>query len=226
MAPDEFAHEVLVDRLHAARGRRRAELHLRPQGRGQRRRCSPSSAALRLRRRGHRPGDAARRRHGLLDLHPRLHRRRRRGRRRGGAGPPAPRRGRRRARRPPRPRAGLPHRERRDPALHGAARRRRLRRALRHSAARRLPSAISVGTNPTFSGRERTVEAYVLDVDEDFYGFDVGVDVEHWLRGQERFDDSRRAAGPDAGRCGPHPRAARFMIFSQTPTAAGDRLPT
>ncbi len=55
--------------------------------------------------------------------------------------------------------------------------------------ARRLPSAISVGTNPTFSGRERTVEVYVLDVEEDFYGFDVGVDVEHWLRGQERFTD-------------------------------------
>ncbi len=54
---------------------------------------------------------------------------------------------------------------------------------------RRLSSAISVGTNPTFSGRERTVEVYVLDVEEDFYGFDVGVDVEHWLRGQERFAD-------------------------------------
>jgi riboflavin kinase/FMN adenylyltransferase len=54
---------------------------------------------------------------------------------------------------------------------------------------RRLPSAISVGTNPTFSGRERTVEVYVLDVEEDFYGFDVGVDVEHWLRGQERYTD-------------------------------------
>jgi len=54
---------------------------------------------------------------------------------------------------------------------------------------RRLPSAISVGTNPTFSGRERTVEVYVLDVEEDFYGFDVGVDVEHWLRGQEHYDD-------------------------------------
>ncbi len=53
---------------------------------------------------------------------------------------------------------------------------------------RRLPSAISVGTNPTFSGRERTVEVFVLDTQEDFYGFDIGVDVEHWLRGQERFD--------------------------------------
>lgn len=53
---------------------------------------------------------------------------------------------------------------------------------------RLLPAAISVGTNPTFSGRLRTVEAYVLDVNEDFYGYQVGVDLEHRLRGQERFD--------------------------------------
>lgn len=53
---------------------------------------------------------------------------------------------------------------------------------------RLLPAAVSVGTNPTFSGRVRTVEAYVLDVDEDFYGHHVGVDLEHRLRGQERFD--------------------------------------
>jgi riboflavin kinase/FMN adenylyltransferase len=57
------------------------------------------------------------------------------------------------------------------------------------SAERLLPAAISVGTNPTFSGRERTVEAYVLDVDEDLYGFEVAVDFAHRLRGQERFDD-------------------------------------
>ena len=54
---------------------------------------------------------------------------------------------------------------------------------------RLLPAAISVGTNPTFSGRVRSVEAYVLDVDEDFYGFEVALDFEHRLRGQERFDD-------------------------------------
>jgi riboflavin kinase / FMN adenylyltransferase len=54
---------------------------------------------------------------------------------------------------------------------------------------RLLPTAISVGTNPTFSGRVRSVEAYVLDVDEDFYGFEVALDFEHRLRGQERFDD-------------------------------------
>lgn len=54
---------------------------------------------------------------------------------------------------------------------------------------RLLMTAISVGTNPTFSGRERSVEAYVLDADENFYGFDVAVDFEHRLRGQERYDD-------------------------------------
>jgi riboflavin kinase / FMN adenylyltransferase len=54
---------------------------------------------------------------------------------------------------------------------------------------RLLPAAISVGTNPTFSGRQRTVEAYVLDVDEDFYGYAVAVDLVARLRGQEHYDD-------------------------------------
>ena len=53
---------------------------------------------------------------------------------------------------------------------------------------RRLRAAISVGSNPTFSGRVRTVEAYVLDISEDFYGYEVGVEFAHRLRGMERFD--------------------------------------
>ena len=53
---------------------------------------------------------------------------------------------------------------------------------------RRLPAAISVGSNPTFEGRVRTVEAFVLDVDEDFYGHEVGLEFAHRLRGMERFD--------------------------------------
>lgn len=52
---------------------------------------------------------------------------------------------------------------------------------------RSLPAAVSVGTNPTFSGRERRVEAYVLDLDEDFYGEQVGLDFVARLRGMERF---------------------------------------
>ncbi len=54
-------------------------------------------------------------------------------------------------------------------------------------AERSLPAAVSVGTNPTFSGRERSVEAYVLDVDEDFYGHLVALDFEYRLRGMEHF---------------------------------------
>jgi riboflavin kinase / FMN adenylyltransferase len=57
-----------------------------------------------------------------------------------------------------------------------------------HYNGRRLPSAVSVGTNPTFSGRQRTVEAYVLDVDEDFYGRRVALDFVRRLRGMERYD--------------------------------------
>lgn len=53
---------------------------------------------------------------------------------------------------------------------------------------RRLRAAISVGSNPTFSGRVRTVEAFVLDVSEDFYGHEVGVEFAHRLRGMERYD--------------------------------------
>ena len=53
-----------------------------------------------------------------------------------------------------------------------------------------LVAATSVGTNPTFSGRERRVESFVLDVTEDFYGQRVAVDFEARLRDMERFDSS------------------------------------
>lgn len=52
----------------------------------------------------------------------------------------------------------------------------------------RRPAAISVGSNPTFSGRVRTVEAYVLDEDADFYGRRVALDFVARLRPTERYD--------------------------------------
>jgi riboflavin kinase / FMN adenylyltransferase len=51
----------------------------------------------------------------------------------------------------------------------------------------RLPAAVSVGTNPTFDGAERRVEAYALDVDIDLYDEHVMIEFAHRLRGQERF---------------------------------------
>lgn len=58
-----------------------------------------------------------------------------------------------------------------------------------HAAGEAMPAAISVGTNPQFDGKERTVEAYAIDrVGLDLYGLHVGIDFLAYLRGQERFD--------------------------------------
>ena len=52
-----------------------------------------------------------------------------------------------------------------------------------------LPAAISVGTNPTFDGTDRTVEAYCLDrTDLDLYGEEVAVDFVAHLRPTLKFD--------------------------------------
>jgi riboflavin kinase/FMN adenylyltransferase len=52
----------------------------------------------------------------------------------------------------------------------------------------RWPAAISVGTNPTFDGRERIVEAYALDRDDlDLYGDHVAVDFVARLRATVKF---------------------------------------
>jgi riboflavin kinase/FMN adenylyltransferase len=52
-----------------------------------------------------------------------------------------------------------------------------------------LPAAISIGTNPTFDGTKRTVEAYAIGrTDLELYDKYVAVDFLARLRGQERFD--------------------------------------
>jgi riboflavin kinase/FMN adenylyltransferase len=53
----------------------------------------------------------------------------------------------------------------------------------------RYPAAISIGTNPTFDGQQRRVEAYVLDREDlQLYGHDVAVEFATRLRGTTRFD--------------------------------------
>ncbi len=54
--------------------------------------------------------------------------------------------------------------------------------------AARWPAAISVGTNPTFDGVQRRVEAYVLDRDDlELYGVEIAVDFYARLRGQVKY---------------------------------------
>jgi riboflavin kinase / FMN adenylyltransferase len=52
----------------------------------------------------------------------------------------------------------------------------------------RLPAAVSIGTNPTFSGRERRVEAYVLDFDDDLYGERLSLDFVTRLREMRTYN--------------------------------------
>ena len=97
---------------------------------------------------------------------------------------------------------------------------------------RRSPTAISIGSNPTFSGKVRTVEAFVLDEGGNFYGRRVALEFVARLRGMEKFDSvddliaqigrdverTREILGvphPDAGR---RPRAA---LDSTLPKADG-----
>jgi len=58
------------------------------------------------------------------------------------------------------------------------------------SGGRSLPAAISIGTNPTFAGRERRVEAFVIDAEPglDLYGEHVGLSFVARLRDTLRFD--------------------------------------
>jgi riboflavin kinase / FMN adenylyltransferase len=62
-----------------------------------------------------------------------------------------------------------------------------LLREPRDAATPRWPAAVSVGTNPTFDGVSRRVEAYVLDRDVDLYDLEVAVEFGQRLRGMERF---------------------------------------
>ena len=55
---------------------------------------------------------------------------------------------------------------------------------------RRMPAAISVGTNPQFAGQTRTVEAYAIDEQGlDLYGRHAECEFVARIRGQQVFDD-------------------------------------
>ncbi len=68
-----------------------------------------------------------------------------------------------------------------------------------------LPAAISIGTNPTFAGTNRRVEAYVLDrTDLDLYGEVVELEFIERLRPTEKFDSVQsliEQMADDVARC-------------------------
>ena len=53
---------------------------------------------------------------------------------------------------------------------------------------RDYPGLVSIGTNPTFDGRERTVEAWLLDFNGALYGEELALRAFRFVRAQRRFD--------------------------------------
>ena len=49
-------------------------------------------------------------------------------------------------------------------------------------------AATSIGVRPTFGGGDRTIEAFILDFDEDIYGAEIQLEFVERLRGEEKFD--------------------------------------
>lgn len=49
-------------------------------------------------------------------------------------------------------------------------------------------AAINVGRRPTFDNGAPSVEAHLLDFDEDIYGQDLGIEFVHRLRGEVKFE--------------------------------------
>ena len=85
----------------------------------------------------------------------------------------------------------------------------------------RYQAAVSVGTNPTFSGRTRTVEAFVLDTAADLYGQHVALDFVARIRGQRKFDSVNElvaAMGKDTDR-------ARTLLGQRADPAKTVKLP-
>jgi len=60
---------------------------------------------------------------------------------------------------------------------------------------RRYVAATNVGVRPTVNGRERTVEAYLIDFDEEIYGQTMRLEFEWRIRPEQRFSglDALRA---------------------------------
>ncbi len=53
-----------------------------------------------------------------------------------------------------------------------------------------IAAAISIGSNPTFTGQARRVEAHLLDFSGDLYGEHVTLDFIEWLRPMEKFSSA------------------------------------
>jgi riboflavin kinase/FMN adenylyltransferase len=53
---------------------------------------------------------------------------------------------------------------------------------------RLLQGVASIGTRPTVNGVDTILEVYILDFNQDVYGYSVEVEFLHKIRNEEKFD--------------------------------------
>jgi riboflavin kinase / FMN adenylyltransferase len=58
-----------------------------------------------------------------------------------------------------------------------------------HVSRKEFPSVTNVGTNPTFGANERTIEAYLLEFQDDLYEQEVKIDFVRKIRDEIKFAD-------------------------------------
>ena len=111
-----------------------------------------------------------------------------------------------------RPRSRVSDGQHRRAARENAAAGRRVRDRGRHDG-HDYPGLVSIGTNPTFDGTARTVEAWLLDFMGSLYGEELALRDFRFVREQKRFDSVDDAARTDARR---RNRGRLFRRFSNT----------
>ena len=57
-----------------------------------------------------------------------------------------------------------------------------------HTESGKYMASTSIGVRPTFEGEGRTIEAYLLDFDDDLYGQTIRLEFVDRLRGEKKFD--------------------------------------
>ena len=60
--------------------------------------------------------------------------------------------------------------------------------AYAHLDDHKMKAAVSIGTNPTFGGHDRTIEPFILDFDGNLYGSTLRLEFVRRLRDQVKFD--------------------------------------
>lgn len=92
---------------------------------------------------------------------------------------------------------------------------------------RRFPTALSVGTRPTFDGLDRRIEAHLLDFDPSIlpaeYGWTLSIKLVAWIREQVRFHSIDALRDQIARDC--H-RAREFLNPASLPVSIATRAST